>query len=279
MKFVDRLREKRFRELASGSIDPQPKQEPDDRERAAEYRHENRMRDIKKLIPVVLGTILGGFFSRTLLSNVVSGNMATIIVIGSLAGSFLLMWWITVRTYMPPGVDFTVTGHVDPDDIHSMVFIGDVHVPKDLISNMKQDSPNFPIMRDFGPSNLCDAFEWDTYTGELHITPAWGANSEYEFVTRHEVYHNIREISKVQARTINNYESYMDLEIEIRSYDKAVEKLDQIAAALFEPSDARKIMTELRKQIEKDKADLRVKIYGSDARNESPMEGEINAGQ
>lgn len=285
MSIRQKWREKRFRELASGSVDALPNKKDQDQielEKALQHRHENRVRDIKKLIPVILGAILGGYFSRTLLTSVVSGNTATVIVIASLVVSFVLMWWITVRTYMPPGVDYTVTGHVDPKDIHSMITIQDVHVPKDLITNVHQDAPNFPIMRDFGPSNLCDSFEWDPLTGEINMTPAWGANSEYEFVTSHEVYHNTKEIAKVQARTINNYDSYMDLEIEIRSYDKAVEKLDQISASLFEPADARKIMTELRSQIEKDKADLRVRIYGKQTeRNEGPInsEAENNDGQ
>ena len=69
----------------------------------------------------------------------------------------------------------------------------------------------------------------------------------------------------------------MDLEIEMRAYDKAIEMIDRIATSLFKPSDSRALMTRLRNEIEEDKKDLRVKIYGSTGsveRNSAPMENE-----
>lgn len=277
MGYWTRRRDRKFTKLAESSSQlPADKSTVEKMEKAREYAAENRRRDLRKLVPVIAGILIAGFLTRGLLTYLVSGNNVIIFLIVPFVMAFLIMYFITVRTYVPPGIDFTLAGHVDPENIHSMISIADYHVPKELITSINQEALNFPIMRDFGPSNLCDSFDWDPMTGDISVTPAWGANSEYEFVTRHEVFHNIREISKTQAKTINNYESYMDLEIEIRSYDKAVEKLDKIAAALFEPSDARKIMSDLRNQIEKDKKDLRVKIYGSDGKessNEAPMEG------
>ena len=277
MGYWTRRRDRKFTKLAESSSQlPADMDTVEKMQKAREYAAENRKRDLRKLVPVIAGILIAGFLTRGLLTYLVSGNNVIIFMIVPFIVAFLIMYFITIRTYVPPGIDFTLAGHVEPENIHSMISIADYHVPKELISSINQDALNFPIMRDFGPSNLCDAFDWDPTTGDISVSPAWGANSEYEFVTRHEVFHNIREISKTQARTINNYESYMDLEIEIRSYDKAVEKLDQIAAALFEPSDAKKIMTDLRKQIENDKSDLRVKIYGSDNKKEAPtapMEG------
>ena len=278
MGYWARRRDRKFRNLTETASLPAGER-AERVQKIMEHRSENRMRDVRKAIPVVVASIVAGAITRGLLLNIVSGNTTLVVMAASFFSAFLFMWWITVRTYVPPGIDFTQAGHLDPRDIHSMITISDYHVPRELISNINQDALNFPIMRDFGASNLCDAFDWDPGTGEIRVTPAWGANSEFEFVTRHEVYHTTREIAKVQARTINNYESYMDLEVEMRSYDRAVEKLDQIAATLFEPEDARKIMTTLRQEIEKDKKELRVRIYGEkrtdqDQDNQAPMENE-----
>ena len=286
MGYWARRRDRKFRELAqaSGQV---PSGQPDDyASKAEEYARENRRRDIRKMIPTVIATVVGAFLTRGLLTYLVSGTTAAIIMVVTLIAAFLMMYMITVRTYIPPGIDFTVAGHVDPGNIHSMIYLGDYHVPKEMISDINQDAMNFQILRDFGPSNLCDSFEWDPDIGHLAVEPAWGANSEFEFVTRHEVYHTTREIAKTQAKTINNYESYMDLEIEMRSYDRAVEMIDRIAASIFEPSDSKRLMNSLRQQIEQDKKDLRIKIYGTknagndEDRNEAPMQNEaLNSGE
>ncbi len=284
MGYWARRRDKKFKRLteASGQV-PTDRGELEKLQQAREYANQNRRRDLKKLIPIVIVSAIAAFLTRGLLTFLVDNETATIIMVVSFFAAFLMIYIITVRTYMPPGVDFTLAGHVDPENIHSMITVNDYHVPKELISGINQDALNFPIMRDFGPSNLCDSFDWDPTTGEISVEPAWGANSEFEFVTRHEVYHTTREIAKTQAKTINNYESYMDLEIEMKAYDKAIEMIDRIAASIFKPSDSRALMTRLRKEIEDDKRDLRVKIYGSsgpEGRNSAPMENEaVTSGQ
>lgn len=284
MGYWARRRDKKFKQLteSSGQV-PTSKEELDKLRQARDYASENRRRDLKKLIPIVIVSAIAAFLTRGLLTFLVNNETATIIMVVSFFAAFLMIYIITVRTYMPPGVDFTLAGHIDPDNIHSMITINDYHVPKELISGINQDALNFPIMRDFGPSNLCDSFDWDSTTGEISVEPAWGANSEFEFVTRHEVYHTTREIAKTQAKTINNYESYMDLEIEMKAYDKAIEMIDRISSSLFKPSESKALMSRLRREIEEDKRDLRVKIYGSssgDDRNSAPMENEaVNSGQ
>jgi hypothetical protein len=281
MGYWERRRDKKFKHLteSSGQV-PLNKEELEKLEKARQYASDNRRRDLRKLIPIVIVSAVAAFFTRGLLTFLVNTETATIIMVASFFAAFLFMYVITVRTYMPPGVDFTVAGHIDPKNIHSMLILNDVHVPKGLISGINQDALNYPIMRDFGPSNLCDAFEWDPTMGEISVEPAWGANSEFEFITRHEVYHTTRDIAKAQARTINNYESYMDLEIELKAYEKAVELVDRIASSIFKPNDTKALMTELRNQIENDKKDLRVKIYGSSGQNTAPMENEaVTSGQ
>lgn len=278
MGYWARRKDKKFKQLteSSGQV-PTDKGDLNKLQQARQYANENRKRDLKKLIPIVIVSAIAAFLTRGLLTFLVNNETATVIMVVSFFAAFLMIYVITVRTYMPPGVDFTLAGHVDSGNIHSMITLNDYHVPKELISGINQDALNFPIMRDFGPSNLCDSFDWDPSTGEISVEPAWGANSEYEFITRHEVYHTTREIAKTQAKTINNYESYMDLEIEMRAYDKAIEMIDRIATSLFKPSDSRALMTRLRNEIEEDKKDLRVKIYGSTGsveRNSAPMENE-----
>lgn len=278
MGYLEKRREKKWKNLTESTSQIPVKNDQAEKERQArEYQKKNRKRDIRKLVPVIVSIVIGGFLSRGLLTYLVSGSTALLIIVVTLILAFLTVWFITVRTYIPPGIDFFVAGHSDPDNIHSMIQMVDYHVPRELIASIDQDALNYPILRDYGPSNLCDSFKWDPVTGKVHVTPGWGANSEFEFATRHEVYHITREIGKVQARTINNYESYMDLEIEMRSYDRAVEMIDRIAASLFEPGDSKRLMESLREEIEADKRDLRAKIYGPStkgSRNEGPMENE-----
>jgi hypothetical protein len=278
MGFLERRREKKFVQASQGSSLPSG-EETGRILRALQFHASNRSRDVRKAIPVVIGSIVAGFVTRGLLVFVVSGLTAFVVLLSTFIAAFLFMYLVTVHTYLPPGIDFTLAGHEDPGNVHSMITLVDYHVPREMISRINQDALNFPVMRDFGPSNLVTSFKYDPKTGDIEVTPAWGAINEYEFITRHQVYHTTLEIARTQARTMNNYESFMDLEIEMRSYDRAVEKLDQIAATLFEPEDARRIMSTLREEIEKDKRDLRVKIYGErkdnqPGKNEAPMANE-----
>lgn len=248
--------------------------EEEKREKALNYRSEQRMKDVKFLLYLIGASALGMFIARGVLTYFISGNDVWYFIIPTMLFSDVFIWYFTIKTYIPPGMDFTLVGHLEPENIHSMITIQDFHVPKSLISNINQDALNFPVLRDYGTSNLCDDFTWDPYTGEIIVKPAWGANSELEFITRHEVYHTTREIAKIQARTVNNYQSYMDLEIEKRSNEKAVKMIDRIAASIFEPEDSNRLMENLLKEIEDDKKDLRVKLSGREERAAVPMKDE-----
>ena len=266
MSWLENRREKKFAKLAESSS-AIPGGMGDRNDQTRKHRRENRNRDIRKLLPVIVGVGLGAFISRGILESVVSGNSALVISIGASVSAFLIIWFITVRTYIPPGITYTQFGHTDPEDINSMIYIGDILLPKELIGNIKQNAPNIEVLRPFGVANYVESFQWDEDTGTVTLKVPKGVQGEAAFYEKHKTYHEMEKIIEIQGETINNYEKYIKIELPRLSFKQAVDIIDKIAASFFDPVEGERIGKELKKELEKQKENLIDLTYGPRAKN------------
>ncbi len=262
MSWLENRREKKFARLAESSS-AIPGGLGDRNNQAVKHRRENRIRDIRKLLPVIVGVGIGAFISRGLLESVVSGSSALVISIAASVSAFLIIWFITVRTYIPPGITYTQFGHTDPEDINSMIYIGDILLPKELIGNIKQNAPNVEVLRPFGVANYVESFQWDEDTGTVTLKVPKGVQGEAAFFEKHKTYHEMEKIIEIQGETINNYEKYIKIELPRLAFKQAVDIVDKIAASIFDPVEGEKIGKELKRELERQKENLIDLTYGS----------------
>jgi uncharacterized protein with HEPN domain len=274
MGWLEDRRERKFAKLASSSSPVPGKSDKNDQ--ILKHRRENRIRDIRKLLPLIIGIGVGAFISRGLLLSIVSSGSALAILLGASISAFLIIWFITIRTYVPPGITYTQFGHTDPEDINSMIYIGDILLPKELIGNIKQDAPNYEILRPFGVSNYVESFSWDEDTGTVTLRVPKGMQGEAAFFERHKTFHEMEKIIEIQGETINNYETYIKVELPRLAYKQAIEIVDKIAASFFDPVEGEKIGKELKKELESQKKNLVDLTYGQRATGVNPPMTEEN---
>lgn len=276
MSFLQDRRDRKFEKLARD----QSTAAMDDGKKARRHARENRIRDLKKMIPLAIGIVLGGFISRGLLQSVVPGGTALIIAVLSSVSAFLIIWVVTIRTYIPPGVMYTQFGHVNKDDINSMVYSGDILIPKDLITNIHQNAPNYEILRSFGVSNLIESFEWNDETGDVTIKSPEGVINELAFFERHKTFHEQEKIIQIQGETINNYEKYVKVELPRLAFKMAEDMINKVAASFFDPVAGERIGKELKTELERQKRDILDLTYGPRTGGSNPpMTGGENVQQ
>ncbi len=271
MGYFEERKRKKFDKLAKSSSQIPVSEEAEKEIRRLKRISDTRRRDLKKLIPTVLGTALGLFFVHGLLTEVVSNQMSLIISSATLVGAYLTIWFFTVKTYIPPGMDFFLTGHVIPGDKDSMLAILDIHAPMESISDMKTAGQIFPVLRPYGISSWVEEYDYDEETGDLYIKPLHPARlNEFNYTQEHQIFHELKETNTLLLTLVNKYRVYVPIAITVKAREMAEELSSQITISQTDIFQGKKVLGGIETEISSLEKELKVKLQGSDEVTPTP---------
>ena len=264
MGYWENRRQRKLRNMASeeGQKDERLAEVIERKEKKRDYRRKNRISDLKKIIPAFIFTAFSFIISYKVLSSSVGGQIALGISIPSIAIIYFLVWGMISRTYTPPYEKFFVTGHVDPDNTDSAIFFQKWMIPKKILSSYLVEGIQFSVMTTEGLMFFCERLDFDWETGELYVKFGWPGEDEFNFLLRHGVFHEMKEVIPLLLKKLENIEANLEVLVHLKAKDMEQDHFKRVLHALLDITKA-KTNTDLeryREEIEKTNREIDLRI-------------------
>ena len=160
------------------------------------------------------------------LKNLIKGYIVAIGLFG-LAWYFVGYWAIIIAIiiipsvffytkyiYQPPAIPILLVGHKDPENTNSMIIVDAYGIPNQLANELDFSGVATPVTTPWGVGYLAEAIKKDEKGNVTGIVFAWPHNNELNFMTKHSLFHYLRQENYILAKAFN--------EIKMLLHSKAV---------------------------------------------------------
>jgi hypothetical protein len=203
------------------------------------YRKRNRREDIRKGLPLVLLNILSFFILYGVLSSSVGRAVALGISIPTVLFMNFIMYGIVSKTYTPSYEKFIVVGHVDPDNTDSAIKIQKWLLPRKIVNKYLILGKQYALMTEEGLMWFCESLEFNYDTGVLHVVFGLPDMDEFAFLTKHGIFHNMKEIIPLMLNKIQQLEANIEIIANLKAKDMEAAHFKRIMHVLLDMTRAK----------------------------------------
>jgi hypothetical protein len=188
-----------------------------------------------------------------------------------------LSFFYTKYIYRPPFTPIFIVGHKDPENPDSMVLIDAWGIPDEIMDEIDLTGISTPISTPWGVGYLAEGLKFDEEGNVSSIIFAWPHNNELNFLTKHSIFHYVRQENYLLAKAYNftkmllhgmalrigfEYASYIAKYIGDEKFAKGLKGTEDEKQLTVHIEEVDKQLRELRKKygfedvIDKDEANL-----------------------
>ncbi len=144
------------------------------------------------------------------------GNFIIAIILFAISWYFVGAWAILIAVilvpisffytkyiYKPPFTPIFVVGHKDPENPESMVVIDAWGIPDAIMNEIDLSGISTPIATPWGIGYLAEGIKLDENGNVTSIIFAWPHNNELNFLTKHSIFHYVRQENYLLAKAYN----------------------------------------------------------------------------
>ncbi|MGC8585711.1 MAG: hypothetical protein ACP5L4_06345 [Thermoplasmata archaeon] len=112
-------------------------------------------------------------------------------------------FFYTKYIFRPPFTPIFIVGHRDPDKPESMVIIDAWGIPDEIMDEIDLTGVSTPISTPWGVGYLAEGIKFDENGKVSSIVFAWPHNNELNFLTKHSIFHYVRQENYLLAKAYN----------------------------------------------------------------------------
>jgi len=116
---------------------------------------------------------------------------------------FPVSYLYTKKIYKPKSTPILLVGHKDPENTNSMIIVDGYGIPDKIFNELDLTGVSTPITTPWGPGYLAEGIEYDENGDFSGIIFAWPHNNELNFLTKHGLFHYLREENYKLAKAYN----------------------------------------------------------------------------
>jgi hypothetical protein len=224
------------------------------------YKRRNRREDIKKGIPLVILNLLSFFILYGVLSSSVGQYVSVGITIPTVLFTNIIMYGIVSKTYTPSYEKFIVIGHVDPNNPDSAIKINKWLMPRKIVDKYLVLGKQYALMTEEGLMWFCEYLDFNRETGVLKVIFGLPDMDEFAFLTKHGVFHNMKEIIPLMLKKIQQLEANIEIIADLKAKDLESSHFKRVMHALLDMTRAKSMEDLERIQEEIDRTSEQINI-------------------
>lgn len=174
-----------------------------------------------------------------MLSSSVGRAVALGISIPTVLFMNFIMYGIVSKTYTPSYEKFIVVGHVDPDNTDSAIKIQKWLLPRKIVNKYLILGKQYALMTEEGLMWFCESLEFNYDTGVLHVVFGLPDMDEFAFLTKHGIFHNMKEIIPLMLNKIQQLEANIEIIANLKAKDMEAAHFKRIMHVLLDMTRAK----------------------------------------